>query len=560
MRAAWPRAAAGFGAVLRLDGAALELLFPGRRIVENRRFDVRNMALDVLEGFGGAKTGEPGFLLVPHGLGSLCRFNKTREYETPLLFYAGGDRGLTAPVFGTARGSSGFLGVISQGDCDAELVLAANAGPGRNLTSVHPRIRMRFHSADPLREIDHEVRYIFLSGDDASPAGMARAYRTYLIGKARQLRLSDRMARRPLLEYAVRAPAIHVELAEKRRLSRMTGDGELLVKTSFAEVPELAKRLREANVETATIVLVGWNCEGRDGLYPTRFPVESAVGGADAMSRALAAVKRLGFHAGALDNFTDMYRRSPAFNAEFEARQLGGEPWRGGAWAGGHAYIVCPKPARERHAQRDMRRLRDLGVEGTLHLDHCPGPGVLQCHNEEHPLTRSEWARCVREIIDMARSTFGVCRVSGPSVFAALAADSCVCPAHEPAPIDELEPEWFTDERVPFLPIALHGMVLLAAEADEDPLRVAEYGAVPIYTTSAGEFGSALPSMSELCRRYTAELAPLATEFIETHESPEPGIIKVGYSNGVVVLINRTDGDADIEGTPLPPRNFLVKR
>jgi len=560
LQCAWPRAACGFRPMLHLDGASLEILFPGRRLVENRQFDVRAMAVDVLPGFGGARTGEDGFLLIPRGRGALCRFNRGDERETPLLFYVGGDRGLTAPVFGLARGTAGFLGHVSQGEFDAELVVAANRGPERNLNYAYPRLRIRFNSADPLHDMDHRVRYTFLTGDDASWVGMARAYRRYLVEQCRQPSLAERVELRPLLDRARTGPTVHIQLAEKRRKSRMTGDGELVVKTRFAEVPEMARQIQGAGIENAVILLVGWNCEGRDGLYPTRFPVESAVGGADAMSEALAAVHSLGLQVGALDNYTDMYRRSPAFNAEFSAKQLGGGHWRGGIWAGGQSYVICPQQALERHARRDMRRLRDLGLEGMLLLDHCPGPGVLRCYDENHPATRSEFAQYIRELIRAAQSTFGLCRVSGCSVFAALAADSCMCSVQETPAIDDLEREWFADEPVPFLPTALHGIVLLAANVHEDPLRVVEYGAAPVYSVSAGELGRVLPDMVRFCCRYKTDLAPLADEFIESHQTPGEGLVKVGYSGGAEVLINRTDQPAAIDGVTVGPRDFQVKR
>jgi hypothetical protein len=481
-------------------------------------------------------------------------------HESTRLIYSGGNQGLTAPVFGIAREDAAFLGIISQGEFDAELILAANRGAERDLNYIHPRLGVRLQSADPLPETDHRIRYTFLAGDDASVVGMAGAYRDYLVNVCGQPCLGERARARPLLDYARSGPAVHVLLAEKRRRSRMTGDGELEVKTRFAELPEIARGLQGAGVEKATVVLCGWNCEGKDGLYPTRFPVESALGGADAMAEAINAIHGIGFQAGALDNFTDMYRRSPAFNAAFAAEQLGGGRWHGGVWAGGQAYVICPREARERHAQRDMRRLCDLGMDGMLFLDHYPGPGVLRCYRSDHPLSRQEYARQMRDLIKMAQGVFGMCRVSGLSVFTALAADSCMCPVHDIPAIDALEEEWYVDETVPFLPLALHGVILLAAEADQDPLRVVEYGAVPVYNTSMADFAHVLPSLSELARRYAAELAPLADEFIVSHRTPAEDLVAVGYSGGATVRINRTGRPAEIDGVTVEPHDFLVER
>ena len=554
----WPRAACGFRVVLEIDGPSLKIAVPGRRLIENRKPEVRLMALDVLPGFGGAKTGEDGFLLIPHDRGTLCRFDKTDERESAMLLYAG-DRALTAPVFGVRRGAAGLLGIIAEGEFTTELVFAANGGPGRNLTYVHPRVRPRLQSADEIDEdANHVLLYRFLDEDAASVAGMAETYRTYLTDVCGQATLRKRAETRPSLPGVAAAVGVHVPLAEKRRKERMTGDGELQIKTRFEDLAAMATQMKSAGLDNVVVTLVGWNCEGQDGLYPTRFPVESDAGGADAMSRAVELVRVQGFHIGTLDNYTDMYRRSPAFNQSYSARQLGGQPWRGGVWAGGQSYIICPQETNERYVQRDMRRLCDLGVEGLLFLDHCPGPGVLRCYDEDHPLTRAEYAREVRKIIEAAQATFGLCRISGPSLFAALTADSCMCPVGTTPSIDGLEPEWFDDEPVPFLPIVLHGLTLLAGDADADPLRVIEYGAAPVYSATATELPRKLPAMAALARRYANEIAPLASAFIESHETPGEGLVAVGYSTGAAVLINRTDEPAEVGGATVGPQDFLV--
>ncbi len=555
----WPKAACGFRVLFQLEEAALLVMVPGRRVVENRSFDIRNMALDILPGFGAVRTGEPGFVLAPKGRGTVWHFNKTESLTSEMLFYARDHRGLNAPVFGLAREADALLGIAATEEFDAELVMSANAGPERNLNGAHLRTRLRFHSSDPLRETDSVMRYEFLPREEATILGMAHAYRNFLTETLGEAPLADRLARLPMLDYACRSVFVHLLIAEKRKQSRMTGDGELEVKTRFAEVPGIAQKLKAAGVENAVLIMDGWNCEGRDGLYPTRFPVEHAAGGADAMESAIRGVDPTGYEVGALDNFVDMYRRSPVFNAELGAKQLGGGHWRGGIWAGGQAYVICPRQALDRHVQRDLRRLRDLGLEGLLYLDHCPGPGVLQCRDPEHPLTRSEYADCIRSIINACKNIFGACQVSGFNVFASLAADACVCPVTELPSLDGLEPEWYADASVPFLPIALHGVVLMTGDADADPLRVIEYGAVPSFVTNAHEADRDIERIAHLSRRFAADLAPLVDQFIESHEQVDEGLIRVGYSNGATVLINRTNEPGGIGGVDLDARSFRIQ-
>ena len=64
--------------------------------------------------------------------------------------------------------------------------------------------------------------------------------------------------------------------------------------------------------------------------------------------------------------------------------------------------------------------------------------------------------------------------------------------------------------------------------------------------------------MVALAQRYRSEIAPLAMAAIDSHEMLGEGLIKVAYSTGAVVLINRTDDPAEIGGVPVGPKDFLV--
>lgn len=555
----WPRAACGFRVMFRLEGPALEVTIPGKRIVENRPFDVRQMAIDVFSLFGAARTGDAGFMLIPSGRGVICKFDKNCHKRTSLLYYAGHEPSLSAPVFGISREQGGMLGIIEHGEFNAELVLISNGGGGGNLNGLHPRFRIRFNAGDAIDEdLDFRVLYHFLEPGDSTTVGMAKVYRNHLLTKRDEPNFAERCKQSPALAQAATCSSIIVNLAEKRRAVTMLGDGELVVRTRFEEAAQIASTLKQKGVDRAMIVFSGWNCEGRDGLYPTRFPVEAAAGGADAMSRAAANISALGYQVGALDNYTDIYRRAPTFNTDLTAKQPGGEHWRGGVWAGGQAYILCPHQALTRHVPRDMRRLRDLGIKDIIVLDHFPGSGVLSCSHHEHPLTRGQYANTLQQIIESAKTTFGTCRISGHAVFAALKADSIMLPVKDTPKLGNLDEEWFADETVPFLPVALHGILLLTAEPDGDQLRAAEYGASPVFWTSTGEAGKSLDRIGTLSRRYTSEIAPLATQYIDKHEIVGDGLIRVRYESGTSVLINRTDNPADIAGTEVAAKEYKV--
>jgi len=193
-----------------------------------------------------------------------------------------------------------------------------------------------------------------------------------------------------------------------------------------------------------------------------------------------------------------------------------------------------------------------------MFLDHCPGPGVLACYSAEHPLSRAEYARAVSQLIASAQENFGFCRISGPAVFAALRADSCMLPVNEMPVIGGLTEDWFVDEHVPFLNIALHGIVLLAADAKEHLLAAIEAGAAPVYEFAAAEAEKVMAHLREFYPRYSADLAPLMAETIESHEKIGENAAAVGYANGATVVVNRGGSAIEFRGTKINAQDFAV--
>ena len=137
---------------------------------------------------------------------------------------------------------------------------------------------------------------------------------------------------------------------------------------------------------------------------------------------------------------------------------------------------LCPRPLFAREAPR----LADLGVDG-MEL-RWSGELLLKDINPRYPLERTEFAGSWREMLTLISDTMGSSAAQGGNGYVLGAADTVTqLPLYRNDYI-------FSDETVPFYPIATHGLARLYGEPtnlDSDPQRDfltrLEYGMLPTY-------------------------------------------------------------------------------
>lgn len=190
-----------------LDDNGLKVNIPNKGIV----FDEKVMyfsRLQVLPYFGAAHSGEEGYIFIPEGSGGIIRFStsKTRfeqynkkyygqDFAFPLERLEGDEQFmLHFPVYGMKTDDKAFLAVIEEGDACAYL-RASVAGVTTDFYTVWPEFEFTVaaptqfvliganvfsYQREPL-ESDITVRYLFSYDEKANYAGMAGAYREFLL-------------------------------------------------------------------------------------------------------------------------------------------------------------------------------------------------------------------------------------------------------------------------------------------------------------------------------------------------------------------------------------------
>lgn len=441
------------------DGFAVSL--EPETLVEYSSNTFRVLELDIMPGFLSAATGGEGYFLLPNFCGSLVHFTGEKNGELRDMIYGDqceNEHYVTMPVCGMKQGGSGWLCIFTDGRYDARIITNANT----DTYSLSPSFIIRHHKSDAVISDRREVQYICLEGD-ASYNAMARRYRRYLLEERGWRPLAERMAENPVLAYTARS--YHCKIFMGMKFGR-TYDGvdELTVTTTFDEAARIAEGMKADGIDRCTFFLVGWNPGGHDGCWPSRFPFEEQIGGLEGFLRLKQKLAESGYQLSVHDNHVDSYRNSEYFAGLDHLTDRGGEIVGGSQWGGGATYRICMKTAPSVKSIQDMRRMKELGVDGIYYLDNMPSP-IFTCHDSRHPCSRRDYAMGVRRLAQSAADVFGC--VSAES-YQDYALDNLDMPWKVHAPLPELTTYFervpLIDRLVPFFQVAYHGFRLYHTE------------------------------------------------------------------------------------------------
>lgn len=303
-----------------LDGSDLVVRVPTERISFPDKVYDPNLerevsypltAIQVLPYFGAADTGTEGYMFVPDGSGALIYLNngKTQAdlYSRPVYGtdYAVGPQTeyspnskeqIYLPVFGMKQGSHAFFAIVEEGDALTRIEAAVSGmrdsynkvwatfdvRPNARVSMeaegelIHLRQLFIYMYQAKMADTDFVVRYSFLSGDDATYAGMSRYYQEYLV---------NRYNLQPLAKGAM--PLILDIVGSYDVVKPVVGIPKNVVETftSFAQAQEIAADLYQAGVPTLEMRYLGWLSGGINHRVPSSVRLEKAVGDKNGLQR-----------------------------------------------------------------------------------------------------------------------------------------------------------------------------------------------------------------------------------------------------------------------------------
>ncbi|MGI4788631.1 MAG: DUF5696 domain-containing protein [Janthinobacterium lividum] len=527
----------------------------------------------------------PGHLVLPYRTGALCYPERHSRFRESFLIYGEQKRWELMPMLpccGAVRSQSALMVIVEQGDCDTECQVETD---GLGSGEVRLALRYRYTPIDPIDPIDRIMRFVPLRGENAGYAGMGRRLHQFILKKAGRGTLSERAARNPDLAYAAESFVLKIMHASKE-IGSLDGSGRLHVYTTCEEAMVQLSCLKQLGIDRLMVQLTGWNLEGHDGRWPTRFPVEPAIGGAAGLRRLIAHGQSLGYQMQVHDNYLDLYQRSDRFDPDLCAGSLYGGPLKRGCWAGGINYTGWPLSYPQSYLDDQMREVQALGPRGIYYLDAMGMPLEIS-YNEKHGECRYRRACAdgVNRVLKTSREIFGSSGTENGYLYCVLESDYIGSPfvGAQSEPVSEL-----IDAEVPLWFMAVKGHVFsnlndtFTAAIDfgvDSPqtvsrrmLRMAEYGLLPRNegVSVYGDWGYPLEETLEAMKLeydlLIVNLPGIGLAALEDHQILEGDSMQGEYvsrsrfSNGIETLCDYGRNRLEINGRDYPLPNDFVKR
>ncbi|MBD2869298.1 DUF5696 domain-containing protein [Paenibacillus arenilitoris] len=589
---------------IRLQGESLVVSVPAAEIAESEGYRIR--MLNLLSFFGAAGTGEEGYMLVPDGSGSLIRLNngKTSQEVYAQRVYGedendnSGRRGQVAesarlPVFGLKSDQAAWYAVVENGDGIAT-VNADISGRNNSYNNVFAGFALRgedeleLYKGNRVEEIqllteerfegDIQVRYSFLSGEQADYAGMAAHYRGIL---------EERGVLKPLQEEeSIPFFVSMLGAVDKRKSFLGVPYQGLISMTTFGEAGEIAKRLAAEGITNVGMRYVGWFNEGVNHEAPDRVHADGVLGGASGLRGLASTLERLGGKLYPDVAFQHVFREDGRFSpsadaARFVTREEAERTPYNRAFNTmdyelGTYFLLSPAKLPyyanrflDSYAKLDVEAgglsLRDLGDK--LHADYRTGRVVF----------RDTAKRIVQEQLARIKEAQDDLLIAGGNAYALAYADRFIN-----VPTDDSGFN-LTDETVPFYQMVLHGYADYAGmpinlSNDQDAaghtLRAIELGMAPHFLWShesssklkfttfdamfSTQYTSWYDQAVELYARANEALAGVRTARMVRQIRHSEDVSETIYDNGISIYVNYADEAATVNGVTIQGRDFAI--
>ncbi|XEC92910.1 DUF5696 domain-containing protein [Paenibacillus tarimensis] len=538
--------------------------------------------------------GQEGYLMIPDGSGALVNFVKNRsglvsEYQERVYgvdwsfsnkMTFSNRHAIKMPVYGLKNETAAHLSVITEGDEYAN-VFAAPSGSYTNYNWITTSFiyRQRFFQPTSTdgekgyymyqRErlgTDRVVRTYILEPEDADYTGMAKKYRQHLINEyGLKQRTVKENAQVPL----------HVRFFGGDSNPGFLGFKSFIPLTTTDQAKEIVGTLHQLGINQMNVVYQGWQ-QGGNSSYGGNLPVDQRIGGESGMADFIQYANSLGFpvhlHAGLYgynntekDGFRrrrDGLRDLSSTIIDFDSRTEG------------RVTFVSPGFI-TKSIGNDLNRLKKLGVNG-LSYAWALGDYLNTDYNERYFANRSDVRKIQQSIAGEIVSEFGPGYAFSPNMYMLPYTE------HIYTMPDDHSYDSFVDESVPFMQIALHGLVSYSSapvnqreDYVNEFLRSIEYGSEPSFVLTYAGTEELLRTIglrgfystyykdwtTEMLKQYqlfNESLGHLQGQLITSHRTITEGVKETVYEGGtrVIVNYNRTpyrSGDVQVEA-----ENFTV--
>lgn len=597
--------------IFRLDGPNVVVTIPAAEIEypidlmtdEGDLATFMPQSIDLLQWFGAAGTNASGYMLLPDRSGALMSLNNQKKLNLPSFFgnVYGADRStelrteeisqgalIRLPVYGLKEGDRAFFTVIEDGQAIA-YIRAELAGKTDSFNKVWcgftltPRATVKLWGVrnenqqeavsiadDRLVDVyqarpyqgDVTLRISFLTGDAANYAGMASAYRSYLVERHG---LSKIPSDSDLPFYLELIGGIH------KQVLLLGAPREVVVSlTSFAEARRILSELDESGVKGIKVRYLGWTKGGIHHYFPDRVAFEKALGTRSELDELIAYASARGVAIFPDIDLTTVYR-----NTLFDGYQSGRDAARflnrDAVRIYDYNIATFQRIPEQSYEILSPSRLSNL-LSSFLPSFQQFGFGGISLRTTARNIY-SDFRERPEELTDRQQSARANQQVmerlvdSGLELMVAGGIDLAFPYArHIVGAPTEGSKMYVFDESIPFYQMVLHGYIDFAGEPfnsgesySEMLLRCLETGESPYYRWSyadssaikdtqfnyllsiqyAGWFDEAVAMYHEV----SSVLNRVRGQCIVGHEKLAEGVYQTTYENGLAVVVNYTAED-----------------
>lgn len=587
----------------RLVEDGLKVSVPTGMIEESGNASIYRIQL--LKYMGAEKTGDgSGYILVPNGSGSLIKFKNGGSTQIGYSQYVYGTDPVSQsytvventedaklPVYGIKGQQSCLFAMIIGGDALTS-INADNAGKTTEYNNAYPAFSLRemellnmfgisgMQSDTPsleknLYNVNLEVQYTLLSGEDANYSGMAKYYRDYLQKKEG---LGENLS--------LTSIPLYLELiggVEKKEHILGVPYMDVYPMTTFEQAGEIVAALQEKGVSNIRANYIGWFNGGIYHDVPDKIKLMKELGSKKDLERLTNQLEEQG---GKL--YTEVaFQKVPTTSKRYQYKIQSSKYYSGyvvslGAvnpstmrqtsalgWYNELLYSVLSPRFLPRYVESYTKQLEKVEVTGTALRDL--GSVLASDKKKNRLIDRSKSLDIVKGMLAKLQEGDKEVLVKGGNAYSLPYADDLTA-----IPMNDNS---FTiiDQEIPFYEMVIHGIkpyaghpLNLASNYDHEQilLRYIEYGAYPNftlsyqdsssikYTSSANlysvQYTAWLDKVNRLYQDLNQVLKEVANAKMISHTLLENGLVRVSYDNGITIYLNYTqerlmDGETAVE-------------
>lgn len=587
-----------------LDGDQLVVRVPVDKIREEYKYALSS--IELMPYLGANDGSEGGYLFYPDGSGAITTYEKvdTRPASVMKSYYFaytnrvvsfdttwGSDayERYTAylPVYGIKIGDHAMFGMVTKGEGNSGIDVSPSGTSNMALNRMCIMLYTRnifnaqansisagsgvTNGAGIIQRVDKqlidedkEVRYSFLSGEEATYAGMANTYRNYLL-ESGSLKKADNMnGEMPLA----------LELLMGTTKGGMFFD-EYIPMTSYAQVREILERLKALGIDNTQLVLQAW----QDGYadYEAWGPAGrlGGTGGLKDLSEYLSANTGNNAYLGLNTTHATSDTRGLRENRDVSYNGLGLQ-LAASDMDGLIYYMLNPLASLERN-DRLLDGLKDIDGVGVAYVS--AGRYVYPDYNTNRPnavFTKSQAEDKIKEMLAATEQSGRGVAVRGANQYVYASADYLY---------DLYERSYglnITDYSVPFVQMVVSGLIPYSTEGagnlsydlDVQKLKWIEYGSLPYFyltyesainlrdTDSDTLFSSTYSdweaTVAETYNEFKQNLSGVYGQQMTDHRFLTDDLVRVSYANGTKVYVNYGKSEASAEGVKVPAKGYLV--